>query len=52
MKVYLFISKAKKQHIMYHAYIETLQQRLDITTCMEDADVVVLLGGWTQQGAL
>lgn len=51
MKVYLFISKAKKQHIMYHAYIETLQQRLDITTCMEDADVVVLLGGWTQQGA-
>ena len=30
MKIYLFITKKKRQYAMYKAYIETLQQRLDL----------------------
>ena len=51
MKVYLFISKQKKQFPMYQPYFETLQQTLDITTSMVDADIVLILGAWTMQGA-
>lgn len=32
---------------MYKAYIETLQQRLDIADNIEDADVVLFLGAWS-----
>ena len=35
---------------MYKAYIETLQQRLDIADNIEDADVVLFLGAWSYQG--
>lgn len=35
---------------MYKAYIETLQQRLDIADNIEDADVVLFLGAWSHQG--
>ena len=44
MKIYLFITKKKRQYAMYKAYIETLQQRLDIADNIEDADVVLFLG--------
>ena len=46
MKIYLFITKKKRQYAMYKAYIETLQQRLDIADNIEDADVVLFLGAW------
>lgn len=35
---------------MYKAYLETLQQRLDIADNIEDADVVLFLGAWSCQG--
>ena len=35
---------------MYKAYIETLQQRLDIADNIEDADVVLFLGAWSYPG--
>ena len=35
---------------MYKAYIETLQQRLDIADNIEDADVVLFLGAWSYLG--
>lgn len=52
MKVYLFISKQKTQYPMYKAYFEALRKRLDITTMLDDADIVMILGAWTMQGAL
>ena len=51
MKVYLFISKQKKQFSMYQPYFETLHQSLDITTSLIDADITLILGAWTMQGA-
>lgn len=51
MKVYLFASKEKKVLKMYLPYIETLQQKLDITTQMADADIVLILGAWSIKGA-
>ena len=51
MKVYLFISKHKKTLKMYLPYIEALQQKLDITKNLVDADIVMILGAWTRQGA-
>lgn len=51
MKVYLFISKHKKTLKMYLPYIEALQQKFDITGNLVDADIVMILGAWTRQGA-
>lgn len=51
MKVYLFISKQKKQYAMYEPYIEVLQQKLDISTSLADADIVMIFGAWTIKGA-
>ena len=51
MKVYLFISKAKKLLKMYEPYTEAMSQKLDITDKLTDADVVLILGAWTMQGA-
>ena len=51
MKVYLFISKEKKQLAMYRPYFESLQQHLDIITSMVDADLVFIIGAWTMKGA-
>lgn len=52
MKVYFFISKEKRGHKMYLPYIETLNKNLDITTTsMTDADIVLLMGAWTMEGA-
>lgn len=51
MKVYLFISKQKKLLKMYLPYTEALQQKLDITHSLVDADIVLILGAWTMQGA-
>lgn len=51
MKVYLFISKEKKTLKMYLAYTEALTHQLDITQNMDDADIVLILGAWTAQGA-
>ena len=51
MKVYLFISKHKKTLKMYLPYIEALQQKFDITSNLVDADIVMILGAWTRQGA-
>lgn len=50
MKIYLFITKEKRQYAMYKAYIETLRQKLDIADSIEDADVVLFLGAWSHQG--
>ncbi len=36
---------------MYLPYIEALQQKLDITQNLADADIVMILGAWTRQGA-
>ncbi len=52
MKVYLFISKQKTLFPMYKAYFEALRKRLDITPLLDDADIVLVLGAWTMQGAL
>lgn len=51
MKVYLFISKQKAQLKMYQPYAEALQQKLDITPSLADADIVMILGSWTMKGA-
>ena len=51
MKVNLFISKHKKTLKMYLPYIEALQQKFDITGNLVDADIVMILGAWTRQGA-
>lgn len=51
MKVYLFISKQKQLHKMYLPYIEALHQKLDITKQLVDADIVMILGAWTMDGA-
>lgn len=51
MKTYLFISKEKKQYAMYQPYLDTLQQKLDISTNLIDADVVLIVGAWTIKGA-
>ena len=51
MKVYLFISKAKKLLKMYEPYTEAMSQKLDITDKLTDADVVLILGAWTMLGA-
>ena len=36
---------------MYLPYIEALQQKFDITGNLVDADIVMILGAWTRQGA-
>lgn len=36
---------------MYQPYFETLQQKLDITTSLPDADIVYIIGAWAMQGA-
>ncbi len=51
MKVYLFISKGKKLLKMYLPYIEALNQKFDITHSLVDADLVLIVGAWTMQGA-
>lgn len=51
MKIYLFISKQKKQYSMYKAYMETLSQNFDITQSLIDADIAMILGAWTMKGA-
>lgn len=51
MKVYLFISRQKRLYSIYHPYIEALQQKLDITHVLADADIVLVLGAWTMKGA-
>ena len=51
MKVYLFISKSKKMLKMYEAYLDALSHQLDITQQLADADIVLILGAWTMQGA-
>lgn len=51
MKVYLFISKQKKLLKLYLPYTEALTEKLDITKNLVDADIVMILGAWTMQGA-
>ena len=51
MKVYLFISNQKKLLKMYLPYIEALNKQLDITNSLVDADIVLIIGAWTWQGA-
>ena len=51
MKVYLFISKQKKQYAMYKPYMEVLQEKFDISTTLADADIVMIFGAWTIKGA-
>lgn len=51
MKVYLFISKQKKVLTMYAPYIEALSRKLDIAQSLVDADIVLIIGAWTMQGA-
>ena len=51
MKVYLYISKQKKTQKMYLPYMEALGKKLDITHQLADADIVMILGAWTMQGA-
>ena len=51
MKVYLFISNHKKLLKMYLPYIEALNKQLDITNSLVDADIVLVIGAWTWQGA-
>ncbi|MBN2916214.1 MAG: hypothetical protein JTJ26_09000, partial [Prevotella sp.] len=51
MKVYLFISNHKKLLKMYLPYIEALNKQLDITNSLVDADIVLIIGAWTWQGA-
>ena len=51
MKVYLFISNHKKLLKMYLPYIEALNKQLDITNNLVDADIVLIIGAWTWQGA-
>ena len=51
MKVYLFISQEKKLLKMYLPYIDALNQELDITKSLANADVVLILGAWTMEGA-
>lgn len=51
MKIYLFISKQKKQYAMYKAYIEALRQNFDIAQSLVDTDIVMILGAWTMKGA-
>ncbi len=51
MKVYLFISKPKKMLKMYLPYTEALSHQLDTTKQLEDADIVLILGAWTMEGA-
>lgn len=36
---------------MYQPYILALTCNLEVTTLMDDADVVIILGAWTQKGA-
>lgn len=51
MKVYLFVSKQKKQLKMYQPYLDSLDKQLDITQQMADADIVLIVGAWTMKGA-
>lgn len=51
MKVYLFVSKQKKLFKVYQPYLDALNQQLDITKQMCDADIVLILGAWTIKGA-
>lgn len=51
MKVYLFISRQKRLYSIYQPYVEALQQKLDITHVLADADIVLVLGAWTMKGA-
>lgn len=51
MKIYLFISKQKKQYAMYKEYIEALHQNFDIAHSLVDTDIVMILGAWTMKGA-
>ena len=51
MKVYLFISKQKRLYKMYLPYIEALNQKLDITKQLVDADIVLILGARRMDGA-
>ena len=51
MKVYLFISKTKKLLKMYLPYTEAISQQLDTTKQLADADIVLILGAWTMEGA-
>ncbi len=51
MKVYLFISKQKKLLKMYLPYTEALSHKLDITKSLVDADITLILGAWTIEGA-
>ncbi len=51
MKVYLFITPHKKMLKMYLPYTEALGKKLDITHQLSDADIVLILGAWTMQGA-
>ena len=51
IRVYLFISKQKQLCKMYLPYIEALHQKLDTTKQLVDADIVVILGAWTMEGA-
>ena len=51
MKVNLFISKQKSLCKMYLPYIEALRQKLDTTQQLVDADIVLIIGAWTMEGA-
>lgn len=51
MKVYLFVSKQKKLFKVYQPYLDALNQQLDITKQMCDADIVLILGAWTIKGS-
>lgn len=51
MKVFLAISHHKKRIALYQPYIFALLSNLEVTSLMDDADVVIVLGAWIQSSA-
>lgn len=51
MKVYLYITKQKQALALYKPYRDALTALPDITSKLEDADTLLILGAWSRQGA-
>lgn len=46
MRIYVSVSSTKSQGLLYQAYKETVERRLEKANNLYQADVALLLGGW------
>ncbi len=51
MKVYLFIKQKKRSIALYKAYFEAMSKHMSVSPTLEDADIVLLFGAWSAEGA-